>query len=364
MAQTEAQWREAVDGYTPGTGNDWERRQPEDVGMDATALSTAIEFIIASDATTEHAGRVALDLPDNDILGPLKERGEVNGMVLCHGYVVAEWGDTQRVDMTYSISKSYLSTAAGLALDRGLIRDVDDLVCDYMTEPDGAFDGEHNSKITWRHLLQQTSEWVGTLWDKRDIADRRKGIDREIHEPGTFYEYNDVRVNLLAWALLQVWRKPLPEVFREHIMDPIGASDSWEWHGYSTSWVEIDGQRMQSVSGGGHFGGGVWISSQDHARFGLLFARRGRWGDRQLVSEAWIDAALTPSEVEAIYGYMWWLNPNHEQWASLPEHSYAARGAGSNIIWVDPDSHLVVVLRWVDGEAVEECLAKVLAAVR
>lgn len=359
-----AQTREAIGGYVPGAGDNWERRTPEDLGMDSGKLDEAVAFIIASDAQTEHAGRVALDLPDNDIVGPLKERGGNNGMVLRNGYVVAEWGDTERVDMTYSISKSYLSTVAGLALDRGMIRDVDDLVRDYMTEPDGAFDGEHNGQITWRHLLQQSSEWVGKLWGKRDIADRRLGVDREIQRPGTLYEYNDVRVNLLAWALLQVWRRPLPDVFREHVMDPIGASDTWEWHGYSTSWVEIDGQRMQSVSGGGHFGGGVWISSQDHARFGLLFANRGRWGDRQLVSEAWIDAALTPSACEPTYGYMWWLNPDHKQWASLPEDSYAARGAGSNIIWVDPGSNLVVVLRWVEGEAVEECLAKVLAAVR
>jgi CubicO group peptidase (beta-lactamase class C family) len=352
-----------VEGYVPGPGDDWERRQPGDAGFDPAALEEAIAFINASETTRGHDQRVALDLPDNEIVGPLKERGGVNGLVLRDGYIVAEWGDTARVDMTYSISKSYLSTVAGLALDRGLIRDVDDLVAEYARDDD-AFTGDHNAKITWRHLLQQSSEWVGTLWGKRDIADRRKGVDREIHEPGTFYEYNDVRVNLLSWALLQVWRRPLPEVLREHVMDPIGASDTWEWHGYSTSWVEIDGQRMQSVSGGGHFGGGVWINSRDHARFGLLFARRGNWGGNQLLSEAFIDAALTPSACEPIYGYMWWLNPEHKQWSSLPEASYAARGAGSNIIWVDPETRLVVVLRWIEGEAVEECLARVLRAVK
>ena len=98
-----------------------------------------------------------------------------------------------------------------------------------------------------------------------------------MHEPGTFYEYNDVRVNLLALAALHVWRRPLPQVLRELVMDPIGASNTWRWNGYENSWVTIDGLRMQSVSGGGHWGGGMFISSRDHARFGLLFLRGGTW---------------------------------------------------------------------------------------
>ena len=89
--------------------------------------------------------------------------------------------------------------------------------------------------------------------------------------PGTKYEYNDVRVNLLAYSLLHVWREPLPKIIKRYIMDPIGASTTWRWYGYKNSWVEIDGNRVQSVSGGGHSGGGVFISTEDHARFGLFF---------------------------------------------------------------------------------------------
>ena len=87
---------------------------------------------------------------------------------------------------------------------------------------DGKFDGPHNSQITWHHLLQQTSDWSGTLWDKPDWADRPEGsdrqkwINRELHTPGTRYKYNDVRVNLLAHSLLSVWRRPLPAVLREN----------------------------------------------------------------------------------------------------------------------------------------------------
>ena len=120
-----------------------------------------------------------------------------------------------------------------MALANGLIRSVDDPMRDYAL--DDGFDAPHNAAITWRHMLHQSSEWEGTLWDKPDLVDRnrqvgvgadhsRKGISRPA-STGTFYEYNDVRVNRLALSLLQVFRRPLPEVLKESIMDPIGASD-------------------------------------------------------------------------------------------------------------------------------------------
>ena len=91
------------------------------------------------------------------------------------------------------------------------------------------------------------------LWDKPDSVDHnrqvglgndnsRKGTVRELERPGTRFEYNDVRVNRLALSLLRLLRRPLPEVLREAIMDPIGASDSWAWRGYRNSTVEIDGK--------------------------------------------------------------------------------------------------------------------------
>ena len=174
----------------------------------------------------------------------------------------------------------------GLAWQRGLIRDVNDYVRDYMPPHVDLFEAPHNQKIKWDHLLRQTSDWQGTLWGKPDWADRPVGEkledwqNRKLWEPGTHFKYNDVRVNVMALAALQVWRRPLPDVLREEIMDPIGASSTWRWYGYDNSWVEVDGKKMQSVSGGGHWGGGMFIDSYDMARFGYLFLRNGKWKDR------------------------------------------------------------------------------------
>ena len=251
---------------------DWQTKRPEDMGMDSAKIQQAIAWANAHESTvhpSEMKENIAKGInvePFNEIIGPVKERTGVNGLITAHGYIVAEWGDTLRTDMTFSATKSYLATVTGLALDRGLIRSVDDPVKNYVD--DGTFDSPHNSKITWRHLLNQTSEWEGTLWGKPDWADRFNGKKRPYVDPGTAWTYNDVRVNLLAYSLLHVWRKPLPQVLKEEIMDPIGASNTWRWNGYRNSMVWIDGVEMQSVSGGGHWGGGFFISSRDHARLG------------------------------------------------------------------------------------------------
>ena len=90
-------------------------------------------------------------------------------------------------------------------------------------------------------------------------------------------------MNLLSLCLLHRFKHPLPEVLRARIMDPIGGSGEWRWVGYDNSFVEIDGQRMQSVPGGGHWGGGMFIGAEDHARFGLLMARGGEWNGQRLL---------------------------------------------------------------------------------
>ena len=301
----------------------------------------------------------------------MRERGGPAGLVLKGGRRVAEWGDATRPDMTFSVAKSYLAILAGLAHDDGLIPDVDEPV--RATVDDPLLAGAHNGAVTWRHLLQQSSEWEGELFGKSDQVDHRrqigpgadnsrKGELRQRQLPGTYYEYNDVRVNLLAYCLLQRFGRALPDVLRERVMDPIGASAEWEWQGYRNAVVDLDRRPVQSVPGGGHWGGGLFIGAQDHARVGLLVARRGRWAERQILSEAWIDAMLTPSPTLPNYGYLWWLNRGPGANAGLPALAFAAMGAGSNAIWVAPEHDLVAVVRWIDKAALDPFLIQVVAA--
>jgi CubicO group peptidase (beta-lactamase class C family) len=340
--------RRATVYYPPH--NDWQRKAPEEVGMDAALLAQAVDYAKTQESTVPRDFSKQVET-FGAILGPMpKQRGGSSLIVIRHGYIVAEFGETDRVDPTYSVAKSFLSTLLGLALDRGLIKDIQDPVRLYIK--DGGYESAHNSKITWHHHAQQTSEWEGVMWGKSHDFLGEAGFGRgarrprELKEPGSFYEYNDVRINRFALSLLRVWRRPLPEVLKREVMDPIGASPSWQYYGYVNSDVTIDGRAMKSVSGGTRWGGGLWISARDLARFGYLFLRKGRWANRQVVSKRWIEMATTPAAVGPDYGYLWWLNIQRNQWPDAPGGSFAALGYGSNTVWVDPDHDLVIVWRW------------------
>jgi CubicO group peptidase (beta-lactamase class C family) len=292
-------------------------------------------------------------------------------MILRNGNIVAQWGDPDRPDMTFSIAKSYLAILTGLAVGDGLIRSLDDRVGGYA--PDDGFTSAQNRDISWRHLLQLTSEWEGTLFGKADMIDRHrsagpmpakapKGTFRALQRPGTFWEYNDVRVNRLALSLLQLFREPLPDVLRRRIMAPIGASTTWRWDGYRNATVDVGGRRMISVPGGGHWGGGLVIGARDHARVGLLVARDGVWDGRRLLPEGWSAELRRPCAIAPFYGLLWWLNTNRGLYPSAPASSFFALGWGSHILWIEPDHDLVTVVRWIDRAHADGFIKRVLAS--
>ncbi|ADR21510.1 serine hydrolase [Marivirga tractuosa] len=352
---------------------EWQRRPAKSVRMDQFLLDSAVSVAARNENSISRDLRIAIidafsSEPDFEILGKTRERGEPSGLIIKDGYIVAEWGDINRVDMTFSVAKSYLSTVAGLALDQNLIHNIDDKVAKYVW--DGTFDGVHNQKISWDHLLTQSSDWSGQQFGLYDWADRppkEGGVDdwkaRELHEPGTHYKYNDVRVNVLAYSLLQVWRKSLPQVLKEEIMDPIGASTTWRWLGYHNSYVNVDGLQVQSVSGGGHFGGGIFISTLDHARFGLLFLRNGKWKEKQLISEEWVESVQLSSQVKSDYGYLWWNN-SQESWEGVSREVYYAAGFGGNYIIIDNANDLVVVTRWIDNSKIDDVMRLVQRSIK
>ena len=388
--------------YFPPKG-EWAHRTAATLGLDSAQLRKAIRFAIDNEARAprdqhlaqaESFGREPFDEP----VGPLKDRGDATGLIIYKGYIVAEWGDPARVDITHSVTKSFLSTVIGLAVDQGIIRNVMDTVAPYIPpielfrptpQPPAApgprdpipgvpdqdnliypFSSPHNRTLTWDVMLRQTSDWEGTLWDKPDWADRPTGKPeewptRKRNAPGTVYKYNDVRVNALALAATSVWRQPLPQVLKKYIMDPIGASTTWRWNGYRNSWIVLDGQPVQSVSGGGHWGGGMFINAYDMARFGLLTLHHGNWEGNQLISERWVRQALTPTPAQPTYGYMnWFLNTDHRLLPSAPASAFVHIGNGTNMIYVDPEHDLVAVVRWIENSAMDGMVKQLLIAVK
>ena len=356
---------------------DWQHKAPGDVGMNAALVNEAVQLAIANDTPGPHDMTQFLTNsfgkePRFKLVGPVKDRGPASGLITRHGYIVAEWGDPKRADITNSVTKTFLTTVVGLAWQRGLIRDVNDYARDYMPPHVDLFDAPHNQKIKWDDLLRQTSDWQGTLWGRPDWADRPVGAtaaeqeNRKLYEPGSHFKYNDVRVNVMALAALQVWRRSLPDVLREEVMEPIGASSTWRWYGYENSWVDIDGKKVQSVSGGGHWGGGMFIDSYDMARFGYLFLRNGKWKDKSIVSDKWIKMARTPGSDNKTYGYAnWYLNTDQKPLPAAPATVVRFVGNGSNIIYIDWDNDIVAVFRWIRSDKeLNNVVAKMYASLK
>ena len=354
--------------YFPPAGNAWQLRAPTDAGFDAARLAEAVAFAQTQETTQMTPSFSTQEEIFGKLLGPMPtSRAATNGLVIRHGYIVAEWGDTQRADPTYSVAKSVLSTILGISVDRGMIKNLQEPVG--RSVRDGGYDSEQNRLVTWEHHARQTSEWQGELWGKnadfvgREAFGRGERKPRTLQAPGSYYEYNDVRINWLALSLLRLWKKPLPTVFKQEIMDPIGASASWQWMPYPNAVAEVNGKLLPSVSGGTRWGGGLVINALDEARFGYLLLREGRWGRRQLVSQAWVKEATKRGPVGPDYGYLWWLNTEKKAWPDAPATSFAALGAGQNTVWVDPEHDIVIVWRWHNGSP-NELIKRVLAALK
>jgi CubicO group peptidase (beta-lactamase class C family) len=279
--------------------------------------------------------------PWNRLLGPIHDRGPVSGVVTVRGETVASWGEPERADLTFSVAKLYLAILAGVAHDRGLLPDVDEPVGKRV--PGIGFDEGQNADITWRHLLQQTSEWEGERFGVSDQADRyravtfgvppdgKKGEARPLQRPGTYWEYND--------------------------------SENWQWVGYDNAWVEIDGQRMPSVPGGSHWGGGMSISARDQALIGQMLLNDGMANGRRILSSEWIRDMRTPCAIAPYYGYLIWLNHEGRVFPSVPASSFFGVGAGSSFTWVEPERQMVVIVRWLNSAHADALFGKILEAV-
>ena len=168
----------AAQTYFPEKNN-WQSKSPQELGINSGKIQEAIQFAITHEskenpnlkmAHYESAfGREPFGFP----VGPMKERGPATGLIIYKGYVIGQWGDPSRVDLTFSVAKSFLSTTAGLAVAEGLIKSEKDLVHPYMApiypydpyrmvmnkadhlDQEDVFDlfgTEHNQKINWEHL--------------------------------------------------------------------------------------------------------------------------------------------------------------------------------------------------------------------
>lgn len=284
---------------------EWQTAKPGDAGMNADGVAKVGELLKASGAKT--------------------------GLVIRGGKIVGEWyfdgatADTKL--LVYSTSKSFASTAAGLAIADGKLS-LDSKVGDFL--PDVMPDGKRD--VTVRHLISMNTG----VHNNAQLPTMEKRFSYSLfeapmdHQPGSHWDYNNTGLALLAPVLKKATGKQVDEILDEKVFRKIGIGESdWTW----------DKNEEYSLPYSG-----LHITARGLAKFGLLFLRNGQWQSEQVVPSAWVAEAVKPSQEDnAEYGYLWWNNTTGKKFPGVPTDAYAALGKFGNNMLIVPSLDLIVI---------------------
>ena len=311
----------------PLPAEDWPRSTAEARGLDPAKLARLVQEI------------------DNGERFP-----DLHGLLIVrHGYLVVEeyfdgWS-AGRLHTQQSVSKSFTSALVGIAIEQGAMRGVEEKVLDFFPDVDGIANlDDRKRRLTVEDLLTMRS---GTDYHERgsDSPHSRlnrlaRGWDRfyldrpMVSDPGSRFQYDSGGVILLS-SLLQRRTGLHADRFAErHLFAPLEITGS--------SW-------FRNRDGHPHTGGGLSLRPRDMAKLGLLYLRKGRWGDRQVVPASWVERStrrhvdLDREPHNTGYGYLWWIY-EPDPGGSSGEEVYAAAGFQGQYIFVVPEHDLVVVV--------------------
>ena len=279
----------------------------------------------------------------------------------------------------FSVSKSVTSLLTGIAVDEGLIEDVNDPVTKYIPE---LLEGDPRfQRLTIRHLLDMRSGLDYKESYSNPFADMAKlyygtnqlkqlsklGFN---HEPGTYHEYQSGTTALLGIAVERATGMDLGRYLEAKVWKPMGMEFPATW--------SLDDKRHRSAKGYS----GLNTTARDLAKIGRLYLNGGRWRGKQIVSEAWIKASTTPDMTNDAYQYQWYgveeplddeegstryfpdslaaatvadtlsadfvvVRPSQKnpgQWyINYAGNNFYAQGILNQLIYVDPDKDLIIV---------------------
>lgn len=258
-------------------------------------------------------------------------------MLVRHGHVIAEgWWQPYAADQVhylYSISKSFTSTAIGMAIAEGKLQ-LDDPVISFFPQQAPADPSPELASMTVRHLLTMSTGHLSnsklTLMEAAD-GDWVSAFFRHPIEcqPGTRFFYTSAATYMLSAIFHAVMGQDILAYLQPRVLDPIGITDA--------TWDRCP--RGLSVGGWG-----LSLSTESIARFGQLYLQNGQWQGQQLVPSDWI-AQATSYQIDCSedreypdwqqgYGYQFWCSRHN---------SYRADGAFGQFCLVLPDQDMVIV---------------------
>jgi CubicO group peptidase (beta-lactamase class C family) len=248
--------------------------------------------------------------------------------------------DERSLNTSFSMAKSFASALVGIAIDEGYIKSVDEPITNYIPEllkKDKRFES-----ITIRNLLTMSSgikyEEGGFLPWSEEADDtktyyatnlRRLALNCRIESrPDNYFEYNNYNPLLVGLILERATGMPISRFMETKLWRPMGMEADGSWSLDSKK----DGfEKMES---------GVNARARDFARFGMLYAKEGNWGGKQLISRGWVEESTRPdasTDPSQDYQYFWWVNTPDGK------NHFSAQGNYGQYIYVAPEKDLVIV---------------------
>ena len=285
----------------------WDVRLPSEVNMAESVINQALDYAFAAMRNTQGV------------------------LIVRHGVIVGEryeFGKSKESTATsWSTAKSFTSALIGIALDQGFIGSIDESASNYLP----SWQGTENEDISIRALLEMRSGLQHSRFSDSGIyasggydGDQLAfALDRDRSTPprGRNWAYQNTDSMLLSGIIENATGQYVSNYADINLFSKIGMRADW--------WVDERGHAMTYCC--------VDATTRDFARFGLLFARQGRWRDEQLISDSWIkESTSVPSDSnKADYALQWWVNET--------DGYYFSAGLHQNNIYIFPEYDLVVV---------------------
>ena len=320
----------------------WTVANAASLGIDTSVLETVVRNIASNRQDFRHIDSLAIIKDGQLILDEtFKENLDFTD----------DWASNRDINLHVlnSVTKSYVSTLIGIAIDQGLISDVDVLVHDYFQD--------YQPIANWSDDKQNTTlqDWLtmrhGYVWDEwstsyfdssnnnaqmNNASDpMRFLLDRALSDhPGTTFNYSTGISYGLGIIVSRVSSMDIHQFMNDYLLQPLNISSYTYW--------ALDGQI--------HMGSALYLSNRDMAKLGQLYLNGGTWNGARILSQAYIDDAITPHVTgQYTYGYQWWMRGFTVN--SQVVNTYNADGLGGQYIIVIPEHDAIVAFQ---GDAYEE----------
>ncbi len=279
-----------------------------------------------------------------------------SGKLVCESYFSGKdqnWGwplgyvehDVNSLHDTRSISKSVVAACVSIAIGQQKIKSIDDPFFNYLPEY-SQYRTPQNSRVTIRHLLTMSS---GMKWDedvphgtsKNNETQMERSADPVayvlkqpiVHEPGSVWQYNSGGVQILAAIIKNVSGNAIDKFAGKYLFLPLGIET---YH-----WTRIRGGFPAAASG-------LRLTSRDLLKFGVLFLNNGKWNNRQILSEEWVNdtfkSQISRNSLTKMKGYSYLFWTDTDTVSKRPYAVISAKGNGGQRIFLAKELNLVVVI--------------------